>query len=53
MKREQRCKRKPPPEPDHTLLATVKSVTVSYYVQNHGDAVSDEAITDVPAISLR
>lgn len=40
-------KRKPPPEPVHTLLATVKSVGVSYYVGNHGDGVSDEAITNV------
>ncbi|MBB4256023.1 MULTISPECIES: hypothetical protein [unclassified Bradyrhizobium] len=40
-------KRKLPPQPEHTLLATVKSVTVSYYVGNHGDGVSDEAITDV------
>jgi hypothetical protein len=46
-KEERRRKRKPLPEPDHTLLATVKSVTVSYYVGNHGDGVSDEAITDV------
>jgi hypothetical protein len=40
-------KRRPLREPDHTLLATVKSVTVSYYVRSHGDGVSDEAITDV------
>lgn len=40
-------KRKPPPKPEHTLLATVKSVTVSYYVRNHGHGVLDEAITDV------
>jgi hypothetical protein len=40
-------KRKPLPEPEHTLLATVKSVALSYYVGNHGDGVSDEAITDV------
>jgi hypothetical protein len=46
-KEERRRKRKPLPEPEHTLLATVKSVTVSYYVGNHGDGVSDEAITDV------
>ncbi|WP_108519983.1 hypothetical protein [Bradyrhizobium algeriense] len=46
-KEERRRKRKPLPEPDHMLLATVKSVTVSYYVHNHGDGVSDEAITDV------
>jgi hypothetical protein len=46
-KKTQRRKRKPPPEPEHTLLATVKSVTVSYYVGNHGDGVSDAAITDV------
>ncbi|MCA1549692.1 hypothetical protein I6F36_22940 [Bradyrhizobium sp. BRP19] len=44
---KQERRRKPPPEPEHTLLATVKSVTVSYYVGNHGDGVSDEAITDV------
>lgn len=42
-----RRKPKPPPEPDHRLLATVKSVTVSYYVGNHSNGVSDEAITDV------
>ncbi|MCW1994396.1 UNVERIFIED_ORG: hypothetical protein M2425_005848 [Bradyrhizobium japonicum] len=46
-KKKKERKRKPPPEPEHTLLATVKSVTVSYYVGNHGDGVSDEAITDV------
>jgi hypothetical protein len=46
-KEERRRKRKPLPEPEHTLLATVKSVTVSYYVGNHGDGVSDEAITVV------
>jgi hypothetical protein len=46
-KEERRRKRKPLPEPEHTLLATVKSVTVSYYVGNQGDGVSDEAITDV------
>ncbi len=46
-KEERRRKRKPLPEPEHTLLVTVKSVTVSYYVRNHGDGVSDEAITDV------
>lgn len=40
-------KRKPPPEPEHTLLATVKSVRVSYYVRNHDRGVSDEAITDI------
>lgn len=40
-------KRKPPPEPDHRLLATVKSVTVSYHLGSHGNGVSDEAITDV------
>lgn len=45
--KERRRKRKALPEPEHTLLATVKSVTVSYYVRNHGDGVSDEAITDV------
>lgn len=43
----QRRKRKSLPEPEHTLLATVKSVTVSYYVGKHGDGVADEAITDV------
>lgn len=47
IEKKQGRKRKPPPEPEHTLLATVKSVTVSYYVGNHGDGVSDEAITDV------
>lgn len=48
MAREKReRKRKEPPEPEHTLLATVKTVTVSYYVGKHGDGVSDEAITDV------
>jgi hypothetical protein len=46
-KEERRRKRKPLPEPEHTLLATVKSVTVSYYVGNHGDGISDEAITDM------
>jgi hypothetical protein len=46
-KKEGRRKRKPPPEPEYTLLATVKSVTVSYYVRNHGDGVSDEASTNV------
>ncbi|WP_315730208.1 hypothetical protein [Bradyrhizobium sp. SZCCHNRI2010] len=46
-KKERRRKRKPPLEPEHTLLATVKSVTMSYYVRKHGDGVSDEAITDV------
>ncbi|MBR0812151.1 hypothetical protein JQ544_11495 [Bradyrhizobium diazoefficiens] len=46
-KKKQGRNRKPPPEPEHTLLATVKSVTVSYYVGNYGDGVSDEAITDV------
>jgi hypothetical protein len=46
-KKEQSRKRKPLPEPDHTLLATVKLVTVSYYVGSHGDGVSDEAVTDV------
>ncbi|MEY9604616.1 hypothetical protein AB7M74_000160 [Bradyrhizobium japonicum] len=45
--KERRRKRKALPEPERTLLATVKSVTVSYYVRNHGDGVSDEAITDV------
>lgn len=44
---ERRRKRKPLPEREHTLLATVKSVTVSYYVQNHDEGISDEAITDV------
>ena len=47
MKKKKERKRKAPPEPEHTLLATVKSVTVSYYVGKHGDGVSDEAITDV------
>jgi hypothetical protein len=46
-KKERRRRRKPLPEPEHTLLATVKSVTVSYYVRNYGNGVSDEAITDV------
>ncbi|MGY3361906.1 hypothetical protein ACVWZK_008569 [Bradyrhizobium sp. GM0.4] len=46
-KNEQERKRKQPPEPEHALLATVKSVTVGYHVANHGDGVSDEAITDV------
>jgi hypothetical protein len=46
-KKERQRKRKPPPEAEHTLLAAVKSVTVSYFVQNRGDGVSDEAITDV------
>ena len=46
-KKERTRKRKLPPEPEHTLLATVKSVSVSYYVRNHGDGVADEAITDV------
>lgn len=45
--KKQERTRKPPPEPEHTLLATVKSVTASYYVGNHGDGLSDEAITDV------
>ncbi|WP_204524491.1 hypothetical protein, partial [Bradyrhizobium sp. SUTN9-2] len=40
-------KRKPPPEPEHTLVAAVKSVSLSYYVGNHGDGISDEAITDL------
>jgi hypothetical protein len=39
--------RKAPPEPEHTLLAAVKLVTVSYYVQKRGQGVSSEAITDV------
>jgi hypothetical protein len=52
-KEERRSKRKPLPEPEHTLLATVKSVTASYYVGTHGDGVSDEAITDVLATSSR
>ena len=44
-----KCKKKQrkPPQPEHTLLATVKSVTVSYYIRRHGDGVVDEAITDV------
>lgn len=46
-KKELRAKRKPPPEPDHRLLAAVKSVKVSYYVGNHGNGVADEAITEV------
>lgn len=46
-KKKQERKRTPPPEPEHTLLATVRSVTVSYYVGNFGDGLSDEAITDV------
>jgi hypothetical protein len=46
-KTERRRKRKPPQQPEQTLLATVKSVTVSYYVRNHGAGVADEAITDV------
>ncbi|MDA9442961.1 hypothetical protein XH98_28475 [Bradyrhizobium sp. CCBAU 51745] len=46
-KKKRERKRKLPPELEHTLLATVKSVTVSYYVGNHGDGVSDEALTDV------
>lgn len=45
--KERRRKRKPPAEPEHTLLTTVKSITVSYFVGNHGDGVSDEAITEV------
>ncbi|WP_128971234.1 hypothetical protein [Bradyrhizobium tropiciagri] len=32
-KEERRRKRKPLPEPEHTLLATVKSVTVSFLVR--------------------
>ena len=44
-KRERR--RNPLARPEHTLLAAVKSVTVSYFVGNHADGVSDEAITDV------
>jgi hypothetical protein len=47
MKKGRRRKRKQLPEAEHALLATVKSVTVSYYVRNHGDGVSDEATTDV------
>lgn len=46
-KEARRRERKPLSEPDYTLLATVKSVTVSYFVGTHGDGVSDEAITDV------
>lgn len=46
-KKKQGRKRKPRPEPAHTVLTAVKSVTVSYYVGRHGDGVSDEAITDV------
>jgi hypothetical protein len=40
-------KQRKPPEPEHILLATVKSVTVSYYIRRHGDGVVDEAITDM------
>lgn len=46
-KKKRSRERKAPPKPEHTLLATVKSLTVSYYVRNDGDGVSDEAITDV------
>lgn len=46
-KEERRRKRQTLPEPEHTLLATVKSVTASYYVGTRGSGVSDEAITDV------
>jgi hypothetical protein len=46
-KQKRRQDRKPPWEPAHTLLASVKSVRVSYYVGNHHNGVSDEAITDV------
>lgn len=46
-KKNREHQRKARPEPEHTLLAAVKSVTVSYYVGNHGDGISDEAITDV------
>lgn len=46
-KKERGRKRKLPPQPEQTLLATVKAVTVSYYVRNHAAGVSDEAITDV------
>jgi len=45
--KERRRRRKTLPEPEHTLLATVKSIAVSYYVRNRGDGISDEAITDV------
>ncbi|NPU64722.1 hypothetical protein HL667_06925 [Bradyrhizobium sp. 83012] len=47
MKKERRPKRKPPPTYRQVLFASVKSVTVSYYLQKHGDGVSDEAITEV------
>ncbi|WP_247354125.1 hypothetical protein [Bradyrhizobium sp. 160] len=47
MTKERRRKRKPLPEPEHTLLATVKSVAVSYYVRKHDEGVLDEAITNV------
>jgi hypothetical protein len=47
MKKERGRKRKQPPTYKQALLASVKSVTVSYYIQKHGDGVSDEAITDV------
>jgi hypothetical protein len=46
-KKKQERQHKARLEPEHTLLAAVKSVTVSYYMGNHGDGVSDEAITDV------
>jgi hypothetical protein len=48
MRREKRGRiRKPLPEPEYTLLATVKSITASYCIGTHGDGVSDEAISDV------
>ncbi|WP_315764289.1 hypothetical protein [Bradyrhizobium sp. SZCCHNR2009] len=48
MKKERERKRKQQqPAYEQALLASVKSVTVSYYVQKNGGGVSDEAITDV------
>ncbi|WP_316195628.1 MULTISPECIES: hypothetical protein [unclassified Bradyrhizobium] len=47
MQKEQRRKRKQTPTYKQALLASVKSVTASYYVQKNGDGVSDEAITEV------
>ncbi|WP_316200676.1 MULTISPECIES: hypothetical protein [unclassified Bradyrhizobium] len=47
MKKERRRKRKQPQTYKQALLASVKSVTVSYYLQKNGDGVSDEAITEV------
>ncbi|WP_316227107.1 hypothetical protein [Bradyrhizobium sp. SZCCHNS3052] len=47
MKKERGRKPKQLPAPEQALLASVKSVAVSYYVRQHGSGISDEAITDV------